>query len=143
MIKILQTAIIAADIKEGSSPLRDETSYLKNKTNPLLSSCRTVTNFSPIIYFRRIKQLPCLKTTQKSGSTQNTLARVMVPAPKKLHRWGLGSFEDSNGWLKACTEGPGKDKQASKAQHPLRPDLIASFCHFKRGQVCLIFTFPP
>lgn len=35
----------------------------------------------------------------------------------------------------------GKDKRASKAQHP--PDPIASFSHIKRAQVCLIFTFPP
>lgn len=81
-------ANIAADIKEGSLLLRDKTSYLENKTNPLFSSCRTVIDFSPIIYFKRIKKLPCLKTTQKNGSTQNIPALVMVPASRKLRHRG-------------------------------------------------------
>lgn len=70
MIAGLQMAEIAADIEGGSSLPRDKISSLKNKLNPWFSSWQTITYLSPIIDFKIIKKLPCLKTTQRNVSTQ-------------------------------------------------------------------------
>lgn len=121
MIAGPQIAKIAADIKGGSSLPKDKTSSLKNKLNPWFSSWQRVTYFSPIIDFKRIKKLPCLKNTQRSVSTQTqgcstgigmALGIWMVQAP-------LGS-----GWRLEWLKEQGKTNKPQRHNTPPGPDSI-------------------